>query len=130
MDAQTDSGINYGRIKELKYDFAADSFCLSDFWATKARLNVAMLAYNLMSLVPQAVLKTAVLQNGAQDVQHTLKTLRYKLFAKAGYIGSQGRRDIPKLCVALRQREWLEGLWDRSKTCDMPVRFTPVFMSG
>lgn len=118
------------RIKELKYDFAADSFCLNDFWATEACLNVAMLAYNLMSLFRQAVLKTAVLQHGAQDVQHTLKTLRYKLFAKAGYIVTQGRKDILKLCVAMRQREWLEGLWDRSKTFDMPVRFAPVFMSG
>ena len=115
------------RIKELKYDFAADSFCLNDFWATEACLNVAMLAYNLMSLFRQAVLKTAVLQNGSQDVQHTLKTLRYKLFAKAGYIVTQGRKDILKLCVAMRQREWLEGLWDRSKTFEMPVRFAPAF---
>ena len=115
------------RIKELKYDFAADSFCLNDFWATEACLNFAMLAYNLMSLFRQAVLKTAVLQNGSSDVQHTLKTLRYKLFAKAGYIATQGRKDILKLCVAMRQREWLEGLWDRSKTFEMPVRFTPVF---
>ncbi len=38
------------RIKELKYDFAADSFCLQDFWATEASLNVALLAYNFMSL--------------------------------------------------------------------------------
>lgn len=89
-----------------------------------------MLAYNLMSLFRQAVLKTAVLQNTAQDVQHTLKTLRYKLFAKAGYIVTQGRKDILKLCVAMRKREWLEGLWDRSKTFELPVRFAPVFTSG
>jgi len=85
-----------------------------------------MLAYNLMSMFRQAVLKTAVLQNGSSDVKHTLKTLRYKLFAMAGYIATQGgRKDILKLCVAMRQREWLEGLWDRSKTFELPVRFTP-----
>jgi hypothetical protein len=110
------------RIKELKYDFAADSFCLKDFWAIEACLNVAMLAYNLMSLFRQAVLKAAVIQNGSKDVQHTLKTLRYKLFAKAGYITKQGRKGILKLCVAMGQREWLEGLWDRSKTFSLPVR--------
>ncbi|HJW81351.1 MAG TPA: IS1380 family transposase [Acidiferrobacterales bacterium] len=118
------------RIKELKYDFAADSFCLNDFWATEACLNVAMLAYNLMSLFRQAVLKAAVITGDKKDVQHTLKTLRYKLFAKAGYITTRGRKDILKLCVAMRQRQWLEGLWDRSKAFSLPVRFTPVFTPG
>ncbi len=32
------------RIKELKYDFAADSFNMKDFWATEATLNTVMLA--------------------------------------------------------------------------------------
>ncbi len=118
------------RIKELKYDFAADRFCLKDFWATEACLNVAMLAYNLMSLFRQAVLRASVVHGGAKDVQHTLKTLRYKLFAKAGYITTPGRKNILKLCVAMRQRQWLEGLWDRSKTFSLPVRFTPVFTPG
>ena len=35
------------RIKELKYDFAAGSFKMNDFWATEAALNTVMLAYNL-----------------------------------------------------------------------------------
>lgn len=118
------------RIKELKYDFAADSFCLEDFWATEASLNTALLAYNLMSLFRQAVLRASVLQSGGKDVQHTLKTLRYKLFAKAGYTTTEGRKDILKLAIAMRQREWMEGLWDRSKTFSLPVRFTPTFSSA
>lgn len=118
------------RIKELKYDFAADSFCLNDFWATEACLNIAMLAYNLMSLFRQAVLKTSVIQSGAKDVQHTLKILRYKLFAKAGYITTQGRKDILKLAVAMRQREWIEGLWDRTRTFTLPVHFSPTFVTA
>ncbi len=44
------------------------------------------------------------------DVQHTLKTRRYQLFAKAGYLTKQGSKGILKLCVVMRQREWLEGL--------------------
>lgn len=115
------------RIKELKYDFAADSFCLKDFWATEAALNRVMLAYNLMSLFRQAVLKASAIQSGGKDVQHTLKTLRYKLFAKAGYITTEGRKPILKLAVAMRHREWMEGLWDRSKTFNLPVHFSPVF---
>jgi len=42
------------RIKELKYDFAADNFNMKDFWATEAALNTVMLAYNLMSLFRQS----------------------------------------------------------------------------
>lgn len=115
------------RIQELKYDFAADSFYLNDFGATEACLNIAMLAYNLMSLFRQAVLKTAVAQTNTHDVQHTLKTLRYKLFAKAGYLTYEGRKDILKLALAMHKREWFTGLWDRSKTFVLPVHFSPVF---
>ena len=86
-----------------------------------------MLAYNLMSLFRQAVLKTAVAQTNTRDVQQTLKTLRYKLFAKAGYLPHEGRKDILKLAVAMHHREWLSGLWDRSRTFALPVHFSPVF---
>ncbi len=118
------------RIKELQYDLAFDSFCLEDFWATEGALNTALLAYNLMSLFRQAVLRASVLESGGKDVQHTLKTLRYKLFAKAGYTTTEGRKDILKLAIAMRQRQWTEGLWDRSKTFSLPVRFTPTFSSA
>ena len=45
------------RIKELKYDFAADSFNRQDFWTTEAAPNTVMLAYNLMSLLRPVMLK-------------------------------------------------------------------------
>jgi hypothetical protein len=32
------------RLKELKYDFAADHFNMKDVWATEATLNTVMLA--------------------------------------------------------------------------------------
>lgn len=118
------------RIKELKYDFAADSFCLKDFFATEACLNTVMLAYNLMSLFRQAALKastTEATESRGKDVQHTLQTLRFKLFAKAGYITTEGRKNILKLAVAMRHRECFEGLWNQSKTFDLPVKFSPVF---
>ena len=86
-----------------------------------------MPAYNLMSLFRQAVLKACAIQSGGKDVQHTLKTLRYKLFAKAGYITTESRKHILKLTVAMRHREWMEGLWGRSKTFNLPVHFSPVF---
>lgn len=50
---------------------------------------MVMLAYNFMSLFRQVALRHSLI-SGSNDVQHTLNTLRLKLFAKAGYIGMEG----------------------------------------
>lgn len=61
------------RIKGLRYDFGADSFNMQDFWATEAALNTVMLAYNLMSLFRQVLLRSEVVRNGvSQTIGHTL----------------------------------------------------------
>ncbi len=116
------------RIKELKYDFGADSFNLKDFWVTKAALLTVMLAYNLMSLFRQGVLKNNSV-SAKPDVQHTLKTLRYRLFAKAGCITKDSRKKMINPAVAMHQREWFEGLWNKSRIFALPVKFTPIFPS-
>jgi len=115
------------RIKELKYDFAADSFNMKNFWATEATLNTVMLAYNLMSLLRQVLLKNSAVKHTSQSVQHTLQTLRYKLFAKAGYITTESRKPILNLALAMKQRAWMQGLWDAAKTFDLPAKFTPMY---
>ena len=79
-----------------------------------------MLAFNLMSLLRQALLQSASLLPG-RNVQHTLKTLRYKLFPQPAYITHEGRKPILKLATALQRREWLQGIWDQAKTFDVPV---------
>ncbi len=43
-----------------KADFGLDSFALGNFWATEAALGFAMLAYNLMSLFRQAIMRAKV----------------------------------------------------------------------
>lgn len=114
------------RIKELKYDFAADSFNMKDFWATEAALNTVMLAYNLMSLFRQALLKTTVRKAGVDTpIQQTLKTLRYKLFATPAYITNESRKTILHLAMAMQRRQWMQGLWDQSTTFELPVKFAP-----
>ena len=115
------------RIKELKYDFAADSFNMKDFWATEAALNVVMLAYNLMSLFRQVLLKTSLVRSSSGPVQHTLQTLRYKLFAKAAYITTEARKPILNLAVAMQQRVWMKGLWEATNTFDLPAKFSPIY---
>lgn len=106
------------RIKELKTDFGLDSFALNDFWATEAALGFAMLAYNLMSLFRQAVLRT--------KVQHTLSTLHGQVLA----IGASWHRDDERntliLSVPRRRRIWFEGLW--SNAGQQPV--IPVGSAG
>ena len=118
------------RIKELKYDFAVDSFVMKDFWATEAALNTAMLAYNLMSLFRHVLLKTSTVKHSSNSIQHTLQTLRYQLFAKPAYITTESRKPILNLALAMQKRAWMQGLWDASNRFDIPAKFTPIYASG
>ena len=115
------------RIKELKYDFAADNFNMQDFWATEAAMNTVMLAYNLMSLLRQVLLKNSTVKHSSNSVHHTLQTLRYKLFAKPAYITTESRKPILNMALAMQHRTWMQGLWDASKTFEAPAKFTPIY---
>ncbi len=59
-------------------------------------------------------------------IAQTLCTLRYQLFAKADYVGREGRHHVLKLNIHFRHREWFEGLWDWAKSFDLPFRFVPA----
>jgi DNA-directed RNA polymerase subunit L len=86
-----------------------------------------MLAYNLMSLLRHALLKTSAVKHSSTSVQHTLQTLRYKLFAKAAYITTESRKPILNRALSMQQRAWMQGLWDAAKTVDLSAKFTPVY---
>ena len=100
----TDSGADAeNRIKELKADFGLDAFNMGDFWATEAALATAMLAYNLMSLFRQSVMRSRV--------QHTLSTLHGLVLAIGGrWHGNTGNERL-LLSVPRRKRSWFVGLW-------------------
>lgn len=104
------------RIKEIKADFGFDSFNMQDFAATEAALNFVVVAYNIMSLFKQAVLK-------ADKLNH-LKTLRYKIFAIGGYITKSGNQHILRLSLAMKRRKWIEGIWTESRHFNWP--FAPT----
>jgi Transposase DDE domain group 1 len=91
------------RIKELKADFGLDAFNLQDFWATEAALGFAMLAYNLMSLFRQAVMRSRV--------QHTLSTLHGLVLTIGGSWHKDARQNRLVLSVPRRKRAWFAGLW-------------------
>ena len=84
----------------------------------------------LMSLMRQVLLKTSTVKDSSNTVQHTLQTLRYKLFAKPAYITTESRKPILNLAIAMQQRAWIQGLWEGAKTFDLPAAFTPLHPSG
>lgn len=91
------------RIEELKADFGLDAFNMRYFWATEAALAFAMLAYNLMSLFRQAVLRSRV--------QHTLCTLHGLVLAIGGSWYQDASQNRLMLSVPRRKRAWFTGLW-------------------
>lgn len=104
------------RIKEIKEDFGFDNFNMQDFAATEATLNFVVVAYNLMSLFKQAVLRS--------DKLHQLKTLRYKIFAIGGYITRSGNQKLLNLSLSMKRRKWIEGIWNESQNFSWP--FVPT----
>ena len=103
------------RIKELKYDFGLDSFCLSKFWATEAAFRFIMVAYNLISLFRQIVLKA--------KNQLTLSTLRFKCFALGAWITKHASHRTLKIALARQKRAWLDGLFDIARNAKPPFGF-------
>jgi hypothetical protein len=92
------------RIKELKYDFGLDSFCMEKFWATEAAFRTIMIAYNMMSLFRQVVLKS--------KSKATLSTLRFKCFALGSWISKHAGKTTLNISAIGEKRIWLNGLFD------------------
>jgi len=91
------------RIKELKNDFGLDSFSLNSFYATEAALGFAMLAYNLMSVFRQAVMRV--------KIQPALATLHQQVLAVGAFWHRDSKQNQLLLAVSRRRRAWFEGLW-------------------
>jgi hypothetical protein len=104
------------RIKELKYDFGLDSFCMDKFWATEAAFRTIMIAYNLMSLFRQIVLKS--------KSQATLSTLRFKCFALGSWISKHAGKTALNISAIGEKRKWLDGLFDIAKKNDQSFFFS------
>ena len=90
-------------------------------------MNTVMLAFNLMSLMRQALMKHPEVRQSKTPIQHTPQTLRYRRFAKPAFITTVGRKPILNLAIAMQQRAWIEGLWDATKAFDLPAEFKPLY---
>ena len=104
------------RIKELKYDFGLDSFCMDKFWATEAAFRTIMIAYNLMSLFRQVVLQS--------KTQATLSTLRFKCFALGSWITKHAGKTTLNISATGEKRKWLDGLFDIVRKNDRSFYFS------
>lgn len=100
------------RIKELKYDYALDKINQQSFDATETTLNFLMIAFNLMSLFKQVVVK--------DKARPTLKTLRYKTFGIVSYIINNGTELILKMSLNMRRLSWITRLWEQAGDIESP----------
>jgi len=98
------------RIKELKYDFGADNFCLKEFFATEASFRFIMMAYNIMALF-----KHQVLQSNAH-----LSTLRAYCFAIGSWITNHSNQKVLNLSLPTKRRAWMDGLFENVKQSQLP----------
>lgn len=104
------------RIKELKYDFALETFCTNNFWGTEAAFRSILMAYNLLALFRQVVLKSRS--------QATLSTLRFKCFALGAWISKHARITTLKISATGEKRRWLDALFDTIPKKSPPYIFS------
>lgn len=79
------------RIKELKYDLAADDFCLKQFFATEAAFRTVLLVFNLLSEFQRAVGLAKYNQPAS---------LRTKIFLCGAILGRSGHHRVLHLSLA------------------------------
>lgn len=102
------------RIKELKYDFGADNFCLKDFYATEASFRFIMIAYNIMALFKHEVINSNM----------RLSTLRSYCFALGSWITEHSNQKTLKISLPQKRRAWMDGLFENVKQSQLPFKYT------
>lgn len=100
------------RIKELKYDYGIDGFCLKDFAATEAAFRWVIVAYNLMALFKQNVIK------GKKN--RMLSTIKFQCIAIGSYLTSSGRQNVLNMAATGEKRQFLEKLFRKLDDWEPP----------
>ena len=92
------------RIAELKYDLAADDFCLHEFFATEAAFCAILMLFNLLAEFQRAT--------GLPGYRQPA-TLRMQVFLCGAILGRAGHRTLRHLSSAWGGREPRNALFDR-----------------
>ena len=101
-------------IKELKYDYGIDGYALQGFYAMESAFRFVMLAYNLMVIFKQSLIKS--------KHSHRLSTIKFQCIAIGSYVIKRGRNKILKLSAEGDRRHFLEKIFDKVQV--LPPNFT------
>ena len=97
------------RIKELKYDLAADDFCLRQFYATEASFRTVLLVFNLLSEFQRTIGLTKYNQPAS---------LRTKIFLCGAILGRSGHHRVLHLSLCwgglLKRNALLQNIFNNS----------------
>lgn len=104
------------RIKELKYDFGMDGFALKSFQATEAAFRFVMIAFNIMTIFKQAIMRS--------KINHRLPTIKFQCIAIGSYLVSSGRKITMKLSAEGKRRHFLEHLFEKLEVIRPPYKFS------
>lgn len=104
------------RIQELKYDYAADGFCMKSMGATEAAFRLVMLTYNIMALFNQKVVQS--------PVRRRLSTVRFQCIAIGSYLVRSGNKIKLKLAAEGKRRHFLEHIFQNVETLKPPFVFS------
>ena len=100
------------RLRELKWDYGMDGFCLKKFFATEAALRLVCLTHNLVAMLERRL---------GHAAHATLGTLRMRLFACGAILGKTARKTALRLSLKghlqERFRIWLESLYSGNGNC-------------
>lgn len=91
------------QIKELKYDYALEGFCLNKMEATEFAFRWVLMAYNFMSFFRNAI--------AVSKVKPTLSTVKFKCIAIGAYLTTSAREKKLILAVPKSKREYIESLF-------------------
>ena len=91
------------RIAELKYDLAADDFCLHEFFATEAAFCAILMLFNLLAEFQRATGMSGYRQPA---------TLRVQVFLCGAILGRAGHRTVLHLSSAWGGLEHRNALFD------------------
>jgi hypothetical protein len=104
------------RIKDLKCDDGIDGFSLMEFGAMKAAFRYVMMAYNLMAIFKQLVMRTAK--------GRMLSTIRFQCIAIGSYLIKRGSQNVMKLSAEVQRRHFLAHFFENLETLHPPFKFS------
>lgn len=104
------------RIKDLKYDYGIEGFALTEFGAMEAAFRYVMVAYNIMAVFKQLVMRT---QKGKM-----LSTIKFQCIAIGSYLQKKGNETKLKLAATGRRRHFLENFFENLEILKPPFQFS------